>query len=184
MSSPSGPSQTQAVTSPANFESMLFEALTEFEKKTGKELQAIWLASEMKTCQHVDSVLEIVRYHANTFERSDDQAPMKWIDPLVHVLYTFSDALDDVVSLVRIMNVPIRRGFDITCEGVPSCKSNPYGNRCPTRCLCSHLVDLPHLTLGYYRRRRMPEQATVLLSTSLSASRAFSSALRLIIRSR
>ena len=109
MSSPSGPSQTQAVTSPANFESMLFDALKEFEKKTGKELQAIWLASEMKTCQHVDSVLEIVRYHANAFERSDDQALMKWIDPLVHVLYTFSDALGDVVSLVRIMNIPTRR---------------------------------------------------------------------------
>ena len=104
MSSPSGPSQTQAATSPANFESMLVEALIEFEKKTGKDLQAIWLASEMKTCQHVDGVFEIVRNHANAFERSD-QALMKWIDPLVHVLYTFSDALGDVVSLVRVMNV-------------------------------------------------------------------------------
>ena len=84
---------------------MLVEALIEFEKKTGKDLQAIWLASEMKTCQHVDGVFEIVRDHANAFERSDDQALMTWIDPLVHVLYTFSDALGDVVSLVRIMNV-------------------------------------------------------------------------------
>ena len=105
MSSPSGPSQTQGATSPANFEAMLVEALIEFEKKTGKDLQAIWLASEMKTCQHVDGVFEIVRDHANAFERSDDQALMKWIDPLVHVLYTFSDALGDVVSLVRLMDV-------------------------------------------------------------------------------
>jgi hypothetical protein len=122
MSSPSGLSQTQATTSSVNLESMLYDALVEYKKETGKDLQAIWLASEMKTCQHVDGVLEIIRDHANAFERSDDQVLMKWIDPLAHVLYTFSDALSGVVSLVRIMNVDSKGMLTLLTKAIPPAK--------------------------------------------------------------
>ena len=85
---------------------MLDTALIEYKKKTGKDLQAIWLASELQTCESVDSVLDLLRDQAKTLERSDDQKPMKWIDPLVHVLSIFSDALGAGVSLVRrMMNI-------------------------------------------------------------------------------
>jgi hypothetical protein len=122
MPPPSGLSQNQAATSSVNLESVLYDALTEYEKETGKDLQAVWLASEMKTCQHVDGVLEIVRNHANAFERSDDQALMKWIDPLVHVLYTFSDALGGVVSLVRIMNLDSKGMLTLLTKEIPPAK--------------------------------------------------------------
>ena len=102
MSSPSGPSQTAAPSS--NFESMLDAALAEYKKTTGNDLLAHWLASELQTCESVDSVIDILRDQAKAFERSDDQKLMKWIDPLVHVLHTFSDALGDGVSLVLITN--------------------------------------------------------------------------------
>ena len=82
---------------------MLDAALIEYKKKTGEDLQALWLASELQSCDSADSVLDILRDQAKAFERSGDQKLMKWIDPLVHVLYTFSDALGDGVSLVRIM---------------------------------------------------------------------------------
>ena len=84
---------------------MLDAALVEYKKKTGEDLQALWLASELQSCEDADSVLDILRGQAKAFERSGDQKLMKWIDPLVHVLYTFSGALGDGVSLVRIMNV-------------------------------------------------------------------------------
>jgi hypothetical protein len=84
---------------------MLDAALIKYKKKTGEDLQAIWLASELQTCKSVDSVLDILRDQADALERSGDQNLMKWIDPLVHVLHTFSDALGDGVSLVRIMNI-------------------------------------------------------------------------------
>ena len=82
---------------------MLDAALIEYKKKTGEDLQAIWLASELQTCESVDSVLGILRDQAEAFEQSGDRKLMKWIDPLVHVLYTFSGALGDGVSVVRIM---------------------------------------------------------------------------------
>jgi hypothetical protein len=94
------PSNTAGPSS--NFKSMLDAALAEYKKKTGNDLLAHWLASELQACDSVDTVLDILRDQAKAFERSDDQKLMKWIDPLVHVLHTFSDALGDGVSLVLI----------------------------------------------------------------------------------
>ncbi|KAH9026549.1 hypothetical protein EDB84DRAFT_337595 [Lactarius hengduanensis] len=93
----SSPSQTAAP--PSNFKSMLDAALAEYKEKTGDDLLAHWLAAELQTCESVDGVLNILRDQAKAFERSGDQKLMKWIDPLVHVLYTFSGALGDGVSL-------------------------------------------------------------------------------------
>ena len=84
---------------------MLDAALIEYKKKTGKDLQAIWLASELQTCESVDSVLDILRDQAKTLDRSEDQKLMGWIDPLIHVLFTFSGALGDGVGVVCIMNI-------------------------------------------------------------------------------
>ena len=83
---------------------MLDVALIEYKKKTGEDLQAVSLASELQSCESVDSVLDILRNQAKAFERSGDQKLMKWIDPLVHVLYTFSGALGDGIGVVSITN--------------------------------------------------------------------------------
>ena len=93
MSSIPGPSQTQPAAPLSNLKSLLDTALNEYKKKTGKDLQAIWLASELQTCESVDSVLDLLRDQAKTLERSDDQKLMKWIDPLVHVLSIFRTLL-------------------------------------------------------------------------------------------
>jgi len=83
---------------------MLDTALAEYKKKTGNDLLAHWLAAELQTCESVDTVLDTLRDQAKAFEQSGDQKLMKWIDPLVHVLYTFSGAIGDGVSLVLITN--------------------------------------------------------------------------------
>ena len=79
---------------------MLDAALVQYKKKTGNDLLALWLASELQTCKSVDSVLDVLRDQAKAFERSEDQKLMKSIDPLVNVLSIFSDALGAGVSLV------------------------------------------------------------------------------------
>ena len=90
---------------------MLDAALVEYKKKTGNDLLALWIASELQTCKSVDSVLNVLRDQAKAFERSDseDQRLMKSIDPLVNVLSIFSDALGAGASLVldnlRIMTI-------------------------------------------------------------------------------
>ena len=90
--------------SSSNLKPTLDAALIEYKKNTGKDLQAIWLASELQTCESADSVLDLLRDQAKTLDRSDNQN-LKWIDPLVHVLSNFSGALDDGVSVVCIMNI-------------------------------------------------------------------------------
>ncbi|KAH8995230.1 hypothetical protein EDB86DRAFT_1183432 [Lactarius hatsudake] len=94
----SSPSQT--ISPPSNLKLMLDVALDEYKKKTGDDLFAHWLADELQTCESVDAVLDILRDQAKAFGRSGNQKLMKWIDPLVHVLYTFSGALGDGVSLL------------------------------------------------------------------------------------
>ena len=84
---------------------MLNAALAEYKKTTGNDLLSVWLASELQTCESVESVLGILRDQAKAFERFGDQKLMRWIDPLVHVLHTFSDAFGDGVSLVLITNI-------------------------------------------------------------------------------
>ena len=105
MSSHSNP--LKAVDPYSNFKSMLDAALIEYKKKTGDDLQAIWLASELQTSESLDSVLDILRDQAKALESSGNEKLMKWIDPLVHVLFTFSDALGDGISLVRITSMNI-----------------------------------------------------------------------------
>ena len=83
---------------------MLDAALAEYKKKSGNDLLAHWLAAELQTCDSVGSVLDILRDQAKAFEQSDDQKLMKSIDPLVHILHTFSDALGMGVSLVLTTN--------------------------------------------------------------------------------
>ena len=111
MSLPSGPSQTTAPSS--NFKSTLDAALAEYKKKTGNDLLAHWLATELQTCESVDAVLDILRDQAKGFGKSGDQKLLGWIDPLVHVLHTFSDALGDGVSLVIITNPRFEVNSDV-----------------------------------------------------------------------
>ena len=144
MSSAAGPSTGQAATPSSIFKSMLDTALAEYKKKTGNDLLAIWLASELQTCESVDSVLDVLRGQAKAFERSDDDEKLiKWIDPLVNVLFTFSDALGDGVSLAFPPAKVIFTGISALL-GV--------------RVLPPPLV--PCLMFQYCRQRRMLEQAT------------------------
>ncbi|KAH9003233.1 hypothetical protein EDB83DRAFT_2682426 [Lactarius deliciosus] len=92
-------SSSQTAAPSSNFKSMLDAALDEYKKKTGNDLLSHWLAGELQSCESVDGVLNILRDQAKAFEQSGDQKLMKWIDPLVHVLYTFSGALGDGVSM-------------------------------------------------------------------------------------
>jgi hypothetical protein len=85
----------------------LRKALSQYKKKTGKELLDHPLVTELKRCSSVDAVLEILQGQASAFQRfrDGDQRLMKWISPVVDVLYKLCDTLRGVaqgaVSLVR-----------------------------------------------------------------------------------
>ncbi|KAH9169472.1 hypothetical protein EDB89DRAFT_2073004 [Lactarius sanguifluus] len=94
-------STTGQTTTPSDFKSILDAALSEYKKKTGKELLDHPLAPEVQRCDSVDAILAIIRGQAKAFQRfrDGDQRLMKWIGPVVDVLFTFSATLSEGVAL-------------------------------------------------------------------------------------
>ncbi|KAH9040878.1 hypothetical protein EDB83DRAFT_2554213, partial [Lactarius deliciosus] len=95
--SSSTPGQTAT---PSDFKSILDAALSEYKKKTGKELLDHPLATEVQRCDSVDAIKAIFQGQAKAFQRfrDGDQRLMKWISPVVDVLYTFSGTLGEVAG--------------------------------------------------------------------------------------
>jgi hypothetical protein len=73
----------------------LRQALGLYKRKTGKELLDHPLATELKQCSSIDAILEILQGQASAFQRfrDGDQRLMKWISPIVGVLYRLCDSL-------------------------------------------------------------------------------------------
>ncbi|KAN0130591.1 hypothetical protein V8E53_011677 [Lactarius tabidus] len=96
-------------------ESILVVALYEYKKNTGNDLLSHPLAIEFQRCDSIDGILAILQRQANTFEQSRDsnRGLMKWINPSVHILYSFSAALGDGVSLTFPPAKPIFTGIGI-----------------------------------------------------------------------
>ncbi|KAF8269617.1 hypothetical protein EI94DRAFT_1699413 [Lactarius quietus] len=95
-------------TSSSNFKSILdaalSHALNEYKKTTGKELLDHPLATELQRCGTVDGILAIFQRQADAFQqfRDGDHRLIKWISPVVDVLYTFSDTFGAVGGAVGI----------------------------------------------------------------------------------
>ena len=90
-----------------HFKLILDVALTEYQKKTKKNLLDYWLATELKSCESTDAVLGILRDQAEAIERTSagDQRLMKRIGSSVNVLSSISDTLGEGISLVSIRNL-------------------------------------------------------------------------------
>ncbi|KAH9039660.1 hypothetical protein EDB85DRAFT_1887426 [Lactarius pseudohatsudake] len=94
-------SSSQTSVSSSQFELIINAALSEFKKKTGKDLLDDWLAKELQTCDSVDAVMDIIQGQAKAFDRfmNGGSKLMKWVRSSVHVLYTISAALGDGVGV-------------------------------------------------------------------------------------
>jgi len=107
----------QTSTPSSDFKSILdaalIHALSEYKKKTGKELLDHPLATEVQRCDSVDGILAILQGQAREVQQSrdGDQRLMKWISPVVDVLYPFSVTLGGVAGLV--LPYPVRD--DLKC---------------------------------------------------------------------
>ena len=97
----SSPSPSSA--SSTRFKSILDDALTGYQKKTKKNL----LATELKSCESIDAVLDILRDQAEAVERTStaDQRLMSCIGSSVNVLSSISNTLGTGISLVCIMKL-------------------------------------------------------------------------------
>jgi hypothetical protein len=85
-----------------NFTVIFQAASTEYERVTGKPLDTHPFATQLDSCDSPEAVLNVFRTQAQTFDsfRKGDEKLLTWLDPIVHVLFTFSATLGEGIGLV------------------------------------------------------------------------------------
>ncbi|KAH9077552.1 hypothetical protein EDB83DRAFT_1490622 [Lactarius deliciosus] len=96
-------SQTPSTaTSSSRFQDIFNAALKSYQKQTKKDLIAHPLASQLQSCDSTSAILAVLQDQVREFDRahSGDERLTKWLVPTVNVLYAFSAAVSEGVSLV------------------------------------------------------------------------------------
>ena len=94
-----------ATTSTSNYQAIFDNALEAYKKKTNNDLRSHPLLPKLQNCNSPDAVLTLLRDQIPVIgpsrsTSSDNNRLIKWLNPTVHVLYTFSEAIGAGISLV------------------------------------------------------------------------------------
>jgi hypothetical protein len=81
--------------SSSNFQALFNNALDTYKERTRKDLRDHPLAKQLQDCKSPDTVLVVLKQQLDQ-SRSTDERWTKWLDPTVHVLLTFSQAVGTV----------------------------------------------------------------------------------------
>ena len=113
-----------ATTSTSNYQAIFDSALEAYKKKTKKDLRSHPLLPKLQTCNSPDAVLTLLRHQMPAIDpsrstNSDDDGLIKWLNPTVHVLYTFSEAIGAGISLVSKSTFEVRQfkiSYSLLCR--------------------------------------------------------------------
>ena len=99
-----GPSQTN------NFTAIFDAATSEYQRVTGNRLDDHPVSAQLDFCDSPDAVSNVLRTQARAFSkfRKGNEKLMTWLDPIVHILFTFSETLGEGIGLVSTLGNPIR----------------------------------------------------------------------------
>ena len=89
-------------TSTDNFTAIFNAATIEYQTVTGNRLDTHPFAAQLDTCDGPKAVSDLLRGQAQAFSkfRKSDEKLMAWLDPIVHILFTFSATLGEGIGLV------------------------------------------------------------------------------------
>ena len=89
-------------TSTDNFSAIFNAASTEYHRVTGNRLDTHPFAAQPDACESPKAVSDLLRTQAQAFSkfRKGDNKLMACLGPTVHILFTFSATLGEVISLV------------------------------------------------------------------------------------
>jgi hypothetical protein len=93
-------------TSTDNFTTIFNAASIEYQTVTGKRLDTHPFAAQLDTCDSPKATSDLLRAQAQAFSkfRKSDEKLMAWLDPTVHILFTFSATLGEGIGLVSRLN--------------------------------------------------------------------------------
>ena len=93
-----------AFSSSANFQSIFNASLQAYDSKTKNKLLDHPLATQLQLCDSPHAILTVLQDLVQQFDQrhTSDERSKKWLDPIVNVLYAFSDTLGESLSLVSL----------------------------------------------------------------------------------
>ena len=122
----SGTQPATATSSTSNFIAIFEAASKEYKKLTKQDLKTHPFSVEFDGCDSPDAVMSIFRKHAEIFDeiRKGDERLMKWLDPMVNILFTFSAVIGEGVGLVSLHGVYSSHTTTDIFSGILTCKCN------------------------------------------------------------
>ena len=89
---------TASGSSSSNFQVIINSALEAYEKRTKKNLLDHPLASQIQACNTPGDILAVLHQQIQGLDQSQDadERWTKWLDPTIHVLFTFSQTVGTV----------------------------------------------------------------------------------------
>ena len=86
----------------SNFITIFQTACDEYQRLTEHDLATHPLAAELDHCSSPDKILDVLKKHAQAFTRlrNGDERLLAWLDPIVHILFTFSQTVGEHIGLV------------------------------------------------------------------------------------
>ena len=86
-----------------NFTAIFQAASDEYQRATGNPLDTHPFTTQLDGCDSPEAALKVFQTQAQAFSkfRHNDEKLMKWLDPIVHIVFTFSETLGEGVALVR-----------------------------------------------------------------------------------
>ena len=99
---PMSASNQTAGPSTDNFTAIFNAATDEYQRLTGKCLETHSFATQLNTCQNPEAISNIFRAQEQAFSKflKGDERLMAWLDPTIHILFTFSATLGEGIGLV------------------------------------------------------------------------------------
>ena len=84
------------------FTAIFQAALNEYQRTTGKPLDTHPFATQLDGCNSPEATLNVFLTQAQAFSkfRQGDEKLMKLLDPMVHIIFTFSETLGEGIGLV------------------------------------------------------------------------------------
>ena len=92
-------SHTHTTSTPSKFRLVFDNALKAYKKRTKNDLLTHPLADRLEACDSASSILTVLREQVQELNESQ-RSNTKWLDPIVNVLYAFSETLGEGVGSV------------------------------------------------------------------------------------
>jgi len=85
-----------------NFTAIFNAASNEYQRVTGKRLDTHPFATQLDTCHSPEAISNVFRTQGRVLGTiwRDNEKLMAWLDPVVHILFTFSGTIGEGIGLV------------------------------------------------------------------------------------